>query len=261
MRSGNGERAPTAYPAHTSRSPESAPSTLACAVSSTELSGTFSAFARLCNAVTRSSGSRASCSPMPGSGVVVHRGTAGHPLISQLPGRVAAPPRPWRDRLALHEEGVGGEDGAVLHRHAVVHERANPDGAAGADRSGAGLVRAVLLRVALDNAQLIENTLVPDGGQGRLGDVGAVVEHSLAEPNANQPPEHALEGRAVEDVEEVDRMQLPHPLDPPETGVVDGADGWRWRAQRFEAALHQRVVDRGDGGAEREEHRHDRVGQ
>src|SRR5437016_14218416 len=101
---------------------------------------------------------------------------------------------------------------------------------------------AILLRVALDHAQVIENTLVPDGSQGRLGDVDAVVEHPPADPNTDQPPEDALEWRAVENVEEVDRMQLPNALDPPETGVVDGADGRRRRADRFEVALHQRVI-------------------
>jgi len=104
----------------------------------------------------------------------------------------------------------------------------------------------------------IENTLVPDGGQGWLGDVDAVVVDPTAHPNTDQPPEHVLEWRAVENVEEVDRVQLPDALDPPETGVVDRADGRR-RAERFEATLHQGVVNRGDASAEREEQSHDRV--
>jgi len=104
----------------------------------------------------------------------------------------------------------------------------------------------------------IENTLVPDGGQGWLGDVDAVVVDPTAHPNTDQPPEHVLEWRAVENVEEVDRVQLPDALDPPETGVVDRADGRR-RAERFEATLHQGVVNRGDDSAEREEQSHDRV--
>src|SRR2546427_2885508 len=45
----------------------------------------------------------------------------------------------------------------------------------------AGLVRAVLLRIALDNALLIERALVSDDGQGRLGDEHAVVEHRSEE--------------------------------------------------------------------------------
>src|SRR6266699_6425558 len=130
--------------------------------------------------------------------------------MSHLPRRVAAPPRAGRDMLAFHEEGIGGEDGAITHRHAVVNECADAERAAGAERGSAGLVSAVLLRVTLDHASVIEHTLVPDGGQGRLGDVDAVVEHPPADPNTDQPPDHVLEWRAVEDVEEVDRMQLPN---------------------------------------------------
>src|SRR6266704_2371191 len=166
-------------------------------------------------------------------------------LMSHLPRRVAAPPRAGRDMLSLHEEGVGGEDGAITHRHAVVDERTDADRAAGAQRGSAGLVRAILLRVALDLASLIEHTLIPDGGQRRLGDVHAVVEDPPADANTDEPPEHVLEWRAVEHVEEMDRMQFPNALDPPEAGVVDGADGRRGRADRFEATLDQGVIDRG----------------
>src|SRR5438093_3629959 len=180
-------------------------------------------------------------------------------LMSHLPRRVAAPPRAGRDMLSLHEEGVGGEHRAITHRCAVVDESADANRAAGAQRGSAGLVRAVFLRVALDLAALIEHTLVPHGGQRRLGDVDAVVEHPPAHANADEPPEHALEGRAVEDVEEVDRMQFPQALDPPEAGIVDGADGGRRRADRFEKTLDQRVVDRRGDSAEREQQRHDRV--
>src|SRR2546426_7963838 len=154
-------------------------------------------------------------------------------MPSHLPRRVAAPPRAGRNRLSLHEEGVRGEYRAIPHGHAVEHECADADRAAGANRGGAGLVGAVLLRIALDDALLIEHALVPDGGQGRLGDEDAVVEHPLAQPHANQTPEHTLEWRAVEEVQEADRMQFPDALDPPETGVVDGADRRRWRAERF----------------------------
>src|SRR5439155_10559488 len=155
-------------------------------------------------------------------------------LISHLPRRVPPPPRVCRHLLALHEQGVGTEHRAVTHRHAVVDECADAERAAGAERGSAGLVSAVLLRVTLDHASVIENTLVPDGCQGRLGDVDAVVEQPPADPNTDQPPDHALEWRAVENVEVVDRMQLPHAPDPPETGVVDGADFRRWRAERLE---------------------------
>src|SRR5213594_3367780 len=112
--------------------------------------------------------------------------------MSHLPGRVAAPTRAGRDMLSLHEEGVGGEDGAITHRHAVVDERADADRAAGAQRGSAGLVRTVLLRIALDLASLIEYALVPDGGQHRLGDVHAVVEHPPADANTDETPEHAF---------------------------------------------------------------------
>src|SRR5216117_3429924 len=181
-------------------------------------------------------------------------------LMSHLPRRVAAPPRAGRDMLSLHEEGVGGEHGAITHRHAVVDECGDANRAAGAQRGSAGLVRAVLLRVALDLAALIEHTLVPDGGQRRLGDVHAVVARPRADANADEPPDHILERRAVEDVEEVERMQFPDALDPPEVGIIDGADGRRRRADRFEATLDQGVIDRGHDGAEREQRRHDRVG-
>src|SRR5213594_1651834 len=159
-------------------------------------------------------------------------------LISQLPRWVDAPSRGGWNRLSLHEEGVGGEHRAVSHRHAIVHEGANADRAAGADRHWAGLVRAVFLRIALENALLIERALVSDDGQGRLGDEDAVVEHALAEPHADQAPEHALEWRSVKQVQEIDRVQLPHPLDPPKAGVVDRANGRRRWAQGLEAALH-----------------------
>src|SRR5258706_1623862 len=181
-------------------------------------------------------------------------------LMSHLPRRVAAPARAGRDMLAFHEEGVGGEDGPITHRHAVVDERTDADRAAGAQRGWAGLVGAVLLRVALDLAALIEHTFVSDNGDRRLGDVHAVVESPRADAHTDEPPDHVLERRAVEDVEEVERMQLPDALDPPEVGVIDGADGRRRRADRFEATLDQGVVDCGHDGAEREQRRHDRVG-
>src|SRR5437867_618949 len=111
-------------------------------------------------------------------------------LMSHLPRRVAAPPRAGRDMISLHEEGVGGEHGAITHRHAVVDERTDADRAAGAQRGSARLVCAILLRVALDLASLIEHTLVPHGGQRRLGDVHAVVEDSPANANTDEPPEH-----------------------------------------------------------------------
>src|SRR5215467_4480319 len=106
-------------------------------------------------------------------------------LISHLPRRVAAPLRAWRDVLSLHQEGVCGEHRAVTHRHAVVDEGANADRAGGADLGSTRLESAILLRLALDQGLVIENTLVADGGQGRLGDVDAVVVDALAHPHAD----------------------------------------------------------------------------
>src|SRR5207302_4974210 len=116
------------------------------------------------------------------------------------------------------------------------------DGAAGADRGGAGLVGAVLLGITLDDALLIEHAFVADDGQARLGDEDAVVEHPPAATDTDQPPQQALERRPVEKVQEADGMELPHALDPPEPGVVDGADGGRRRSDRFEAPPDQSVV-------------------
>src|SRR5215472_15985665 len=239
---------------HTSRSPESAPSTLACAVSSTELSGTASLFVSWHKAATSSRGIPASCSPTPATGLGVQRGTAVNPLISHLPRWVTAPPRTSGDILSLHKEGVGGEHRAVTHRHAVEDECAHPHRAAGANRGSIAFESAVLLRVALDLAPVIEDRLIPDGGESRLGDMRAVVEDPPADPNTHQPPEHVLERRAIESVQVVNRMHLPNPLSPPEIGMIDGANGrLRW-VQRDDATLHPTQEDGGDHHAEREEH-------
>src|SRR5215472_7491593 len=239
---------------HTSRTPESAPSILACAVSSTELSGTASSFVNRHKTATSSWGIPASCSATPVTGLRVHRGTAVNPLISHLPRWVAAPPRTSWDILSLHEEGVGGEHRAVTHGHAVEDECAHPDRAASANRGSVAFESAVLQRVALDFAPVIEDRLIPDGGESRLGDVRAVVEDPRADPNTHQPPEHVLERRAIESVQVVNRMHLPNPLSPPEIGVVDGANGGlRW-VQRDDATLHPAQEDSGDHHGEREEH-------
>src|SRR5262249_22929891 len=111
-------------------------------------------------------------------------------LISHLFRRVAAPPRLCWDLLSLHEKGVGGEHRAVTHRHAVVDQCANTDRAAGANHGAVAFECAVFLRVALDLAPVIEDRLIPDRGEGRLGDVDAVVEDTPPDPNTHQPPEH-----------------------------------------------------------------------
>src|SRR6266850_1826141 len=137
-------------------------------------------------------------------------------------------------------------------------ERANPDRAAGTNRGAVGFERAVLLRVALDFAEYIEHTVVPDGGESPLRDVDAVVEDPPADPNTHQPPDHVLERGAVEGVDVFQCRHLPQAFVQPEVRVVDGADCGLQRAKSRDATLHQRVVQRADQKAEREEcsHRH-----
>src|SRR5207248_10016009 len=140
----------------TSCSPDNAPSTLACAVSSTELSGRAESFANCCDAAVSSAGILTSCSPMPGTGLRVQRGTTENPLISHLHGRVAAPARTSWDILSLHEEGVGCEHRAVTHRHAVEDECAHPDRAAGANHGPVAFQSTDLLLVATHLAAKME---------------------------------------------------------------------------------------------------------
>jgi hypothetical protein len=135
-----------------------------------------------------------------------------------------------------------------------VDEGTDAERAAGANRGSVAFERAVLLRMALDLAPVVEDRVVSDRGERRVGDVGAVVEHPPADPHAHQPPEHALERRAVERVEIVNRMHLPQPLGQPEIRVVDGAVRRLQRAQSFDATVHQGEVDRGDHDAQRQEH-------
>src|SRR5437899_9362628 len=108
--------------------------------------------------------------------------------------------------------------------------------------------------MALYLAPVVEHRLVPDRGERRVGDVGAVVEDPPADPHAHQPPDHVLERRAIERVEIVNRMHLPEALGQPEIREVDGANRRLQWAQRFDATVHQGEVDRGDHDAEREEH-------
>src|ERR1051325_10553264 len=170
--------------------------------------------------------------------------------ISHLPRRVPPPARSWWNVLALHEESVAGEHGAVTHRDAVVGQRADAERAAGADRRVVAFERAVLLRVALDLAAVVEDALVPDRRERRLGALEAAVEKPSPDPHPHQPPEHVLARRAIERVQIVNRKQLPQALDRPEIGVVDGANGWPHRVHHLEATLHQREEHRGDHHAE-----------
>src|SRR6266540_3793399 len=175
-------------------------------------------------------------------------------LMSHFPRRVAGPTRACRNILSLHKKGVGGEHCAVTHRHAVKDKCANPDRAASANRRSVAFESAVLLRVALDLAPVIEDRLIPDGGERRLGDVRAVVEDPPADPNTHQLPEQVLERRAIESVQVVNRMHLPNALRTPEIGMVDGANGRPHWAQRYDATLHPDEVNSGRHDAERKEH-------
>src|SRR5437899_10108963 len=112
--------------------------------------------------------------------------------------------------------------------------------------------------MALDLAPLIEDAVVPDGGESPLRDLDAVVENPPTDPNTHQPPDHVLERGTVEGVEILQCRHLPEALVQPVVRVVDRANCGLQRAKSREAALHQRVVQRADQKAEREEcsHRH-----
>src|SRR5262245_45864913 len=208
-------------------------------------------FANRRNAATSLSGILTSCSPTPGTGLRVHRGTVIIPVMLHLPRRVSPPPRAWRDILSLHEEGVGGEGRAVTHGYIVEDECTHPDRAARANRGPVAFERAVLQRMALDLAPEVEDGLVTDGGERRVFEGGTAVEDPPADPHAHQPVEHALERRAIERVEIVNRMHLPQALGRPEIRVVDGTDRRPHGMQRLDAAVHQGEVDCGDHDAER----------
>ena len=94
--------------------------------------------------------------------------------------RIPAPAGGRRNRLALHQEGVGIEYGTVAHCHAVMDERADAERAVGADDGVAGLEGAVLLRVALNLAARIQHGMVADGDQGPLRQIAPVVEDPAA---------------------------------------------------------------------------------
>jgi hypothetical protein len=61
-----------------------------------------------------------------------------------------------------------------------VHERPDPDRDTRVDRRAVGLERAVLLRVALDDAADVQRAVVADRAQRPLGEVAAVVEDPAA---------------------------------------------------------------------------------
>src|SRR5260370_8236443 len=95
--------------------------------------------------------------------------------------------------LFLQKKGVGAQHCAVTHGHAVEDECTDPQRAAGANRGSVAFERAVLLRMALDFAPVVEDRLVPDRSERGVGNVGAVVEDPPADPTAPQPPHPVLE--------------------------------------------------------------------
>jgi hypothetical protein len=112
--------------------------------------------------------------------------------FTHLPRRVPSPPRVCWDLLSLHEKGSA----ASTERHPSSRRSgrcANADRAAGTNSGSVGFESAVLLRVALDLAPLIEDAVVADGGESPLRDVDAVVENPPANPHTRQPPDHVLE--------------------------------------------------------------------
>ena len=106
-----------------------------------------------------------------------------------------------RDILALHEEGVRGENCAVADRHAVVDEGTHSERAAGTDGGDVGLEGSILLRVALDSAPRVEGAVVTDDDKRSFRHPEAVIEDPAADPDTEQTPERGLERRSVEDLD------------------------------------------------------------
>src|SRR5512133_2689631 len=238
------------------RSPDSTESALAYAANSTALSGTPSASASRRNAATRSSGIAASCAATPAIGVRVHRGIWINPptlstppqyswsasvstcmespslpgasrdrlSISNLTGRVSAPPSAGRNLFALHQEAVGGQLGAIADRHAVVDVGGCPEGDIGAECGVVRLEGAVFLRVALDGAGLVERAVVADRGERALRDTAAVIEYPAADPGAQSPQDNVDERGAGEGRDNRGRGHLPVAFMAPHRGLVNRAE-------------------------------------
>src|SRR5438128_11192288 len=109
-------------------------------------------------------------------------------LTSDLLCRVSRPPRVSRDLLSLHEERVCTQYCGVTHGHAIEDERTDSKGARGANRGSVAFERAVLLRMALDLARIVEVGFVRYRGERRVRDVRPIVEDPPADPHAQQPP-------------------------------------------------------------------------
>src|SRR5215217_887112 len=117
-------------------------------------------------------------------------------LVAALPNRERG-----RDLLALDQEAVGGELGAIADGHAIVDVRIRPEGDVGAEGGVIRLEGGVLLRVALDRAHFVEYAVVADSHQRPLRDTAAVVENPAADPGAKSPQDHVDERRAGENCE------------------------------------------------------------
>ncbi len=137
-------------------------------------------------------------------------------------------------------------------------EGVHPERAPGTDADPLQLERAVLHRVALDRAERVERAVVPDPDQALLRDGAAVIEDPATDTDSQEPPDHVLEGRAVEHVEVACVAELPVPLVAPERSVVDRAEHRLQRPEGQRGALHQHhVADR----HHRHEHEHTRQPQ
>src|SRR3984957_6556313 len=109
--------------------------------------------------------------------------------------------------------------------------------------------------MALDDAPGGERAVAAQADHAPLDDRAAVVEDPAAGPDAKQPPDEALERRAVEHRDVGDRRDLPEPLVPPESRLVDRAE---LRLQAAEPS--DRTVDKHEVNDGEEQVGHDRAG-
>ena len=110
------------------------------------------------------------------------------------------PSTPAADLLALHEESVRGENGAVADGHPVVDEGTHSERDAGADGADVGLEGSILLRVDWIPLPAL-NAVVTDDDQRPLRHPEAVIEDPAADPDTEQTPERGLERRSIEDLD------------------------------------------------------------
>ena len=139
-------------------------------------------------------------------------------------GRVSAPPCAGRNLFALHQEAVGGELGAIADRHAVVDVGGGAEGDVGAEYGVVRLEGAVLLRVALDPAHLVQRAVVADRDKRPLRHTAAVIENPTANLGTHSAQDHVDERGAGEGREIPSRGHLPVPFVAPHRGLVDRAE-------------------------------------